>query len=222
MITLFDYFRSTASYRVRIALHYKGLPFKQRSVHLVRDGGEQHKADYRALNPQGLVPTLIDDSDASAEPFVLNQSLAILEYLEELHPSPALLPGAPAKKATARALAQLIACDIHPLNNLRVLKYLTGTLHVDDTQKTAWYHHWLNEGFNALEKMLNQQTPHTSPFCCGDEVTFADVCLIPQLYNAKRFDFPLDAFPTLQRIDDHCNTLPAFQAAHPDNQPDAA
>ena len=205
---LYDYFRSSASYRVRIALNLKGLPYDLQEVHLVKDGGQQHAADYVALNPQGRVPALAEGGD------VLKQSLAILEYLEEQYPEPALLPQDPVLRAKVRAAAHTIAMDIHPLNNLSVLHYLQQTLSVDDEQKQAWYAHWIQIGFRALEAQLQ---PTAGPYCFGKQPTFADVCLIPQMYNARRFNVDLRDCPTLQRIDDQCMQLDAFAQADPDN-----
>ncbi|MCP1727516.1 maleylacetoacetate isomerase [Natronospira proteinivora] len=211
---LYTYWRSTAAYRVRIALHLKGIPYEQAPVHLVKDGGEQHQDSYRGLNPQGLVPTLMDGG------VVITQSLAILEYLEERHPEPALLPSGAADKARVRGLAQLIACEVHPLNNLRVLQYLSNELRVSDRQKTAWYHHWLAEGLGALETRLANEKD-TGDFCHGDQPGLVDLCLVPQLYNARRFEFPLEDYPTLVAIDARCRALNAFRAAAPEAQPDA-
>jgi len=211
---LYTYWRSTAAYRVRIALSLKGIPCEQAPVHLVRDGGEQHKDEYRGLNPQGLVPTLVDGGT------VITQSLAILEYLDEKHPEPGLLPGDPAGRARVRSLAQLIACEVHPLNNLRVLQYLSKDLGVSDGQKTDWYHHWLREGLSALELRLANEGD-TASFCHGEQPGLADICLIPQLYNARRFEFPLEDYPTLLAIDERCRSLDAFRAAAPEAQPDA-
>ena len=213
MLSLYTYFRSSASYRVRIALALKGLAYESKPIHLVRNGGEQHSADFAALNPAQLVPVL-QDGDT-----VISQSLAILEYLEETHPTPALLPKTAADRAHVRAMAQLIACEIHPINNLRVLQHLEHELHLDAPARNAWYAHWVNEGFAALELMLQ----HSAGQCChGDVPGMADCCLLPQLYNARRFKLDLDAFPTLLRIEAACLQLPAFDAARPENQPDAA
>lgn len=209
---LYGYWRSTAAYRVRIALHLKDLPYENISVHLVKDGGEQFKPEYVELNPAKLVPTLVD-GDLS-----LNQSLAIVEYLDEQYPQSPLLPQQPALRAKVRAMALDIATDIHPLNNLRVLKYLKGTLEVSDEAKDDWYAHWITVGFEALEARLKDSA---GKFCFGDEVTLADVCLVPQLYNARRFNVPLEAFPTICQIEANCLALPAFAAAVPENQPDA-
>lgn len=214
MLELLSYFRSSAAFRVRIALYYKGLPFTYQGVHLLEEGGKQFSAEYKALNPQCLVPTLIDDDH------VLTQSLAIIEYLEELHPQPPLLPKEASARAKARAFAQAIACDIHPLNNLRVLKYLTHELAISEDQKKGWYLHWLQLGFAALEQRLAEQE-HGGRYCFGDTPTIADVCLIPQVYNAIRFHCVLTDYPNLCRVNENCLQLPAFQAAMPENQPDA-
>jgi maleylacetoacetate isomerase len=217
MLNLHSYFRSSAAYRVRIALELKGLPYQCVPVHLVRDGGEQHSAAFRQLNPAGLVPVLVDGA------LTLTQSLPIIEYLDELHPTPALLPADAAGRAQVRAIAQSIACDIHPLNNLRVLRHLKHQLGVADAAKDAWYAHWIQVGFTALEAQLAQFSDDgNSLFCHGKHPTLADCCLVPQVYNAERFGVPLAAYPTLQRITAHCRTLPAFQRAAPEVQPDAA
>ncbi|UTA47010.1 maleylacetoacetate isomerase [Simiduia sp. 21SJ11W-1] len=206
---LYGYFRSSAAYRVRIALNLKGLSAEQVPVSLIK--GEQQGA-YRELNPQGLVPAL------GTEQGLLTQSLAIIEYLESLHPTPALLPGDAWQQAQIRAFALSLACDVHPLNNLRVLKYLTDDLALNENQKNAWYAHWIQTGFTALETQLAE---HAGDYCFGIRPSLADVCLIPQVYNAKRFNVDLGAFPTILRIYEHCNTQPAFQAAQPEQQPDA-
>lgn len=211
---LYTYFRSSAAYRVRIALQLKNLPYESIPIHLIKDGGEQTKPAYRAKNPQGLVPAL-DTGDA-----ILTQSLAIIEWLDETYPANPLLPATPDARAQVRALAQTIACDIHPLNNLRVLRYLTHTLKVDEEQKNTWYLHWLQEGFTALETTL-ATSPLTGKFCCGDTPGLADCCLIPQVFNARRFNFSLAQMPTVERIVKACEALPAFQAAAPQQQPDA-
>jgi maleylpyruvate isomerase len=212
---LYTYFRSSAAYRVRIALNLKKLDVEYRFVHLVRDGGEQHAQEYQTLNPQELVPTLIDGDT------VLTQSLAIIEYLDECHPTPPLLPANPAGRARVRALAQLIACEIHPLNNLRVLQYLDLALGRDAEERKRWYRHWVMEGFTAFERLLTQ-SEHTGKFCHGGQPTLADLCLVPQLYNARRYECDLRAFPEICRIGDACMALDAFSAAAPENQPDAA
>jgi len=214
MRQLYSYFRSSAAYRVRIALNLKGLQYDILPVHLVRGGGENFKPEYLSVNPLGLVPAL-----ATEEGPVI-QSLAIIEYLEEMHPEPPLLPGSPHERARVRALAQTVASEIHPLNNLRVLDYLINRLGADEEQKLAWYRHWVNEGLAGMEALL-AGNPQTGSFCHGDRPTLADCCLIPQLYNAVRFDCPLDAFPTIRRIETGCSEMQAFRDAAPENQPDA-
>ncbi len=214
MIKLYSYWRSSAAYRVRIALNLKGLEYETVAVHMLKDGGEQHKDEYKAINPQGLVPTLVD-GDVS-----LSQSLAIMEYLDERYPQVPLIAGDAEQRAMTRQLALSIACDIHPLDNLRVLKYLKHELKVDDSKKDAWYVHWIVLGFNALEKTLGASS-WKGPYCMGDSVSIADICLVPQLYNAHRFDVPLEDFPTLLEIENNCLELEAFQAAIPEAQPDA-
>jgi len=212
VIKLYSYFRSSAAYRVRIALNLKSLPYEYLPVHLVK--GEQRDERYRALNPQALVPMLIDDRET------ITQSMAIVEYLDETVPEPPLLPATPEARARVRAIAQAIACDIHPLNNLRVLKYLTGTLGVSEDAKNAWYRHWIELGLAALEAQLAADS-RTGAFCHGEKPTLADVCLIPQLANARRYAFSIDAYPTLGRIESHCLSLDAFARAAPARQPDA-
>ena len=211
---LYTYFRSSASYRVRIALNLKGLTYEAVPVHLVRDGGQQHAAEFATLNPSALVPVLMD-GDAT-----LSQSLAIIEYLDETYPEPALLPADPTGRARVRALAQTIACDIHPLNNLRVLRYLELQLGVDAESRKSWYDHWVKLGFAAIERMLIEG-PETGHFCHGDRPTLADCCLVPQLYNAERFGVSLAPYPTIQRIGQACLSLEAFHRAAPQAQPDA-
>lgn len=215
MIQLYTYFRSSAAYRVRIALNLKVLPYEAIPVHLLRGGGEQHAPDYAHLNPTHLIPTVVDGD------LTLGQSLAILEYLEESHPEPALLPADTTGRARVRALSQGIACDIHPLNNLRVLQYLERELQVDEAAKSRWYQHWIILGFSALETMLHTSA-QTGAFCHGDAPSMADCCLVPQVANAKRFAIALDDFPTICRIDANCSELAAFQKAHPRRQADAA
>lgn len=212
---LHTFFRSSASYRVRIALNLKGLQAAHTHVHLSKNGGEQFGAGFDALNPQHLLPVLEDDS------LVLPQSLAIIEYLDETHPAVPLLPADAAGRARVRALSQLIACDIHPLNNLRVLKYLSGELALSDEQKNAWYRHWVALGLAALETQL-VRSPQTGLFCHGDTPTMADCCLVPQLYNARRFDCDLTPYPTIRAIEARCEALVPFAAARPEAQPDAA
>ena len=208
MYRLYDYYRSSAAYRVRIALNLKGLDFESVPVDL--RAGEQAGTGHRLRQPQGLVPVL-----ETPEGDLLNQSLAICEYLDEVHSTPSLLPGDTRGRARVRALAQLVACDIHPLDNLRVLRYLTGTLGVTEADKRHWYHHWLILGFQALETRLRE--PDTGDFCHGDQVTLADLCLVPQIYNARRFECDLSPFPVLQRISARCEAMAAFVAAHPDS-----
>lgn len=202
---LFDYFRSSASYRVRIALNLKGVDYDSVSVNLVEGG--QRGSDYRGINPQGLVPALEIDGR------ILTQSLAIVDYLEATRPDPLFLPAEPADSAHVRALALAVACDIHPLNNLRVLKYLSGPLGLPQEARDGWYRHWVSEGFQALEAMA---APRAGRFLFGDSPTLADICLVPQLFNARRFEVPLDDYPTLLRADREAGRLEAFAAAHPD------
>jgi maleylacetoacetate isomerase/maleylpyruvate isomerase len=211
---LHTFFRSSASYRVRIAMNLKGLDRTEAFVHLSKNGGEQFSADFDALNPQHLLPVLEDDG------LVLPQSLAIIEYLDETKPGRPLLPLDARGRARVRALAQAIACDIHPVNNLRVLKYLSAELHVSDEQKNAWYRHWVGLGLEALERQL-AASPDTGLYCHGDTPTMADCCLVPQLYNARRFDCELSAFPIILAIDERCAALEAFARARPEAQPDA-
>ncbi|ROU07628.1 maleylacetoacetate isomerase [Lysobacter enzymogenes] len=212
-LRLHSYWRSSASYRVRIGLNLKGLEYETVPVHLVRNGGEQHDPVYRALNPQGLVPVLQHGSRT------LTQSIAILEYLDEVWPRPNLLPTTARDRHRVRAIAQTIACEIHPLNNLRVLQYLDGTWNVPQPEREGWIKHWIVEGFTAVEAMLREH-PATGVFCEGDTPGLADCCLVPQLYNARRFGAPLEAFPTLLRIERACLELAEFDRARPENQPD--
>lgn len=214
MLKLYSYFRSSASFRVRIALGLKGLPYEYVPVHLLRDGGQQFAESYRALNADALVPTLVDGEHALA------QSMAIIEYLDETHPEPALLPGSALDRAYIRALAQGIACEIHPVNNLRVLKYLKHTLGVSDEAKEAWYRHWIELGFTSLEATLAREGK-AGRFCFGDTPTLADICLVPQVFNAQRFQVELEPYPTISRVFDACMEMPAFQQAAPKAQPDA-
>lgn len=211
---LYSYFRSSASYRVRIALNLKGLPYDTLPVHLVRDGGEQLQPAYRAVNPDAIVPTLVQGDD------VLMQSVAIVEYLDEVHPAPSLLPGTPLDRAFIRSIALQVACEIHPMNNLRVLKYLKHQLKVDEAAKNAWYAHWIEAGFASLEKRLADD-PRVGTFCFGESPTLADLCLVPQVFNARRFNVDVSGYPTIERIVDHAATLDAFARAAPAEQPDA-
>jgi maleylpyruvate isomerase len=211
---LYTYFRSSAAYRVRIALNLKALPYEAVPVHLLRNGGEQLGAAYRQVHPGALLPALEDDGET------LLQSMAIMEYLEERHPEPALLPSGAAERARVRALALTIACDTHPLSNLRVMKYLVHTLKVDEQAKLEWMRHWMQLGLATFEAMLARD-PATGRFCHGDTPTLADCCLVPQVYNALRYDLDLAAYPNIVRIHANCEALPAFQAAHPSRQPDS-
>ncbi len=208
---LYSYFRSSAAYRVRIALNLKGLPYEQVSVHLVKDGGHNYRPQFRAVNPQMRVPALLTDAGQ-----VLIQSLAIIEYLDETHPQPPLLPAEPMARAKTRALAQLVACDIHPLNNTSPLRYLKNRMAQQQDAIDAWYQHWILTGFEALEAMLEP-----APYACGESVTLADICLVPQVANARRFKVPLDKFPKVVGVNAACLKLPAFDRARPENQPDA-
>ena len=211
---LYTFFRSSASYRVRIALNLKGLAHEQIPIHLRRGGGEQFAPAYKAVNPQALVPALEDGGR------VLTQSLAIIEYLEERYPEPPLLPKDPADRATVRAMALLIACEVHPIQNLRVLNYVRSELKEPEAEANRWAQHWIRLGFSALEQTARAASKH-GKFCFGDSPTLADLCLVPQLSNAWRFDCDLSPYPTLVQIDAHCATLPAFAKAAPESQPDA-
>jgi maleylacetoacetate isomerase len=206
-IILYDYYRSSACYRVRIALNLKGIDYEKRQVNLV--DGDQNSREYRGLNPQGLVPMLDIDGHR------LTQSLAIINYLDIRHPTPPLIPAAAAERAHVVAMAMTVACDIHPLNNLRVLKYLKNELHQPQEEVDRWYAHWISEGLVALEAMA---APKAGKFLFGDAPTEADVCLVPQLYNARRFNVPIDDFPTLLRADENANSIEAFASAQPDRQ----
>jgi maleylpyruvate isomerase len=210
-VRLYTYFRSSAAYRVRIALNLKDLASEMVPIHLQKEGGINKKPEYRAINPQMRVPALKLDSGE-----ILMQSVAIIEYLDEIHPHPPLLPRDPVARAKVRAMAQLIACDIHPLNNIGPLRYLKNQLGHDQAAIDAWYHHWIIEGFDALEAGLA-----AGPYAFGNAVTMADLCLVPQLYNARRLKVPLDSFPKIVAVDAACAKLPAFEKARPENQPDA-
>ena len=210
---LYTYFRSSAAFRVRIALHLKGLAYEPRFVHLRR--GEQNEASYGAVNPQGLVPTLeLDDGKR------LSQSLAIIEYLDEAHPRPPLLPAEPHARARVRSLSQLIACEIHTLNNLRALQYLKNALRQDEDAVGTWYRHWIADGFAKLEADLAARAP-SGRFCHGDGPTIADCCLVPQVFNARRYEFDGARYPTIMRVFEECMKLDAFDRAQPSKQPDA-
>lgn len=208
---LYTFFRSSAAYRVRIALNHKGLPYEMVSIHLSKDGGQQRKPDFVAVNPQMRVPVLqLPSGD------VITQSLAIIEYLDDIHPEPPLLPADPLVRAYTRAIAQTIACDIHPLNNTSVLQYLKNTLKHEQAEIDSWYHHWIIAGFKAIEAMIEPR-----PYACGAQVTLADICLVPQVANARRFKVPLDAFPKIVAAEQACLNLAAFDKARPENQSDA-
>ena len=208
---LYSFFRSSAAFRVRIALNLKNIAYETVAIHLRRN--DQSKPDYRAVNPQGLVPTLEEGGRR------LIQSMAIIEYLDEVHPEPPLLPKDPADRARVRALAEIVACDIHPINNLRVLRYLTHELGHDEAVIGKWYNHWIAEGFAALEPLLANDA-RAGAFCHGNSPGLADVALVPQVVNAERYRLDLQPYPTLVRIFENCMRLDPFIAAHPNNQPD--
>ena len=214
-LTLYGYWRSSAAYRVRIALNLKGLAYQQVPVHLVKDGGQQHSVEYQALNPQELLPLLVDKGNGGVR---IAQSLAILEYLDEVFPTPALLPSDPAQRAQVRALALHIACDLHPLNNLRVLQYLTEDLGVGEPAKDVWYRHWLHKGLAAVEAGMAVFNDRLS---LGERPGYLEACLVPQLYNARRFNCDLDAYPRILAMAARCESLAAFKQAAPEVQPDA-
>lgn len=213
-LRLYSYWRSSAAYRVRIGLNIKGLEYDTIPVHLVRDGGQQHTPQYRQTNPQQLVPVLAHGRH------MLRQSLAILEYLDETWPQPPLLPADPGERQWQRALAQLVACDIHPLNNLRVLQYLEREWQLPQPQREAWVRHWIEQGFAAAEQLLAER-PESDMFCGGQQPGLADCALIPQVYNARRFGVDMRPYPRIERIEQACLSLPAFDAATPEKQPDA-
>jgi len=212
-VRLYTYFRSSAAFRVRIALNLKGIAYEPQFVHLPK--GVHREADYAKVNPQALVPTLVTDDG-----FRLAQSLAIIEFLEELQPKPALLPGDPKGRARVRSLSDLVACEIHPLNNLRTLQYLKRALGQSDEQVNSWYRHWIADGLGKLEAMLSG-TERTGRFCHGEAPTMADCCLVPQIFNAKRYDCDLSPYPAVMRVFDQCMNLGAFDKAQPSKQPDA-
>ena len=208
---LYSYFRSSAAYRVRIALNLKGIAYDTIPIHLIKDGGHNKRPEFRAVNPQMRVPVLVTPHGD-----ILTQSLAIIEYLDETHPEPPLLPKEPIARAKVRALAELIACDIHPLNNTSPLRYLKRDMGQEQSTIDTWYHHWVITGFEALEAMIGE-----GPYLCGKEVTLADTCLVPQVANARRLKVPLDKFPKIVAADTACLELAAFDKARPENQPDA-
>ena len=208
---LYSFFRSSAAYRVRIALNLKGMHYDTVAIHLQKEGGLNRRADYKAVNPQMRIPALRLDSGE-----VLIQSLAIIEYLDEVHPQPPFLPRDPIERANVRALSQIIACDIHPLNNVGPLRYLKNEFGQDQAKIDAWYHHWIVEGFAAIEPMIK-----AGPYAFGPDITLADICIVPQVANARRFKVPLDGFPKLVAVDAACGAHAAFAAARPENQPDA-
>lgn len=213
-LVLYSYWRSSAAYRVRIALNLKQLPYTLRPVHLVRDGGEQHAEAYRRLNPQELVPTLLHGER------VFTQSLAIVEYLDETWPEPPLLPAGPRERARARALAGVVACDIHPIGNLSVLQYLDRECGMPRVEREQWSRHWIERGFAAFEALLREDTSR-GRFCCGESPGLADICLVPQVYNAHRWGVDMARFPAIGEVHAACQELEAFQKAAPEAQPDA-
>jgi len=211
MLELYDYFRSSASYRVRIVLSYKNLKYSKKEVHLVNNGGEQHAQAYKKVNPQGLIPSLVDLENN----ICLTQSLAIIEYLEEAYPEPSILPKDLVLKSQARALAYIVSSDTHPLNNLRVLNYLKDNFKVSEADRNKWYHHWLGLGFDSIEQQI-QHYKHLGNFCLGEKFTLADVCLIPQVFNALRFELPMEKYPRIMQIYTQCLQLPYVDAAKPE------
>jgi maleylacetoacetate isomerase len=210
---LYTFFRSSASFRVRIALNYKGLKYEPAAVSLAK--GEHLEAAYKSVSPQGLVPALEDGGK------ILSQSLAIIEYLDEEHSGPKLLPSDPLDRAYVRAFSQIIACEVHPLNNLRTLKYIRKTYGLDDDGVNAWYRHWIAEGFEMMESFLKRERKH-GKFCLRDQVTMADCCLVPQVFNAERYNCDLKPYPAVMRIHEACMKLDAFIQAQPSKQPDVA
>lgn len=213
---LYSYFRSSAAYRVRIGMNLKGLDYQIKPVHLLKDGGQQHQPDYVQVNPVQLLPALDDDG------LIITQSLAILEYLDERYPELPLLPKASAERAWARSMAQTVACDIHPLNNLRVLQYLKNELHAQEDARNQWYRHWVSVGLEGLEALVQRHGKKDHDFIFGDTPGLAEICLVPQMFNARRFDIDLSIFPRLLAVEEKCLELSAFQEAAPDRQPDAA
>lgn len=212
MLKLYTYWRSSAAYRVRIALYHKGLEFESVPVNLIKDGGQQRSEQYRQMNPAALVPMLLDGD------FALNQSLAIIDYLEALAPTPSLYPKNLQDKMLVKAMAMDIACEVHPINNLRVLQYLSQEFSADPEVKQAWLQQWMSTGFEALERQLEK---YSGQYCFGDQITLVDLCLVPQIYNANRFGVELVDFPLITNIVERCNSLPAFIQAQPEQQPDA-
>jgi maleylacetoacetate isomerase len=211
---LYGYFRSSAAFRARIALNLKGISPELRFIHLLRDGGEQHTTEYKTLNPQELIPAFVHGGHT------ITQSLAIIEYLDEIVSEPPLLPRDAYGRARCREIAYAIACDIHPVNNLRVNQYLKRTFNADTDAQIAWQQHWISTGFAALETLL-ARAKETGAYCHGDAPTLADICLVPQVANARRVKLDIDTWPTIARIEAHALTHPAFNAALPANQPDA-
>ena len=212
MIELYTYFRSSAAFRVRIALNLKDLDYQPHYVHLLKDGGQEKSTDYQQINPYKLVPSFKDEGQ------VITQSLAAIEYIDEKYPEPRLLPQDAMQRAQIRSLALSIACDVHPLNNLRVVEYLTKYFAMNEDQKISWIQHWIGEGFSALETQLNRN--QADNYCYGNQVTLADLCLIPQVYNARRFNCDMNDYPIISRIYERCMQLPAFQKASPEAQQD--
>jgi maleylpyruvate isomerase len=210
-VKLYSYFRSSAAYRARIALNLKGLSYEMAFVHLAKDGGHNRRPDYRAINPQMKLPAL-----ALSGGEVLIQSMAIIAYLDEVYPEPPLLPAEALERAKVRAIAQIVACDIHPLNNTAPLRYLKHVLGHSQDEIDTWYHHWITEGFEAIEALIEP-----APYTCGAQVTLADICLVPQVFNARRLKVPLDKFPKIVAADAACARIAAFDKARPENQPDA-
>jgi maleylacetoacetate isomerase len=208
MITLYDYYRSSACYRVRIALNLKQINYDKIDINLIHEGGDQHRPEYKQINPQGLVPTLNENGH------ILTQSLAIIEYLDEIHPETPLLPATPLARAQVRKLAYIVACDIHPINNLRATNQLRTQFAADDQQVQDWYHHWFKLGFDAFETHLQQQN-NQNPLCYDNQITIADICLIPQVFNAHRFNFPMDHYPRINAVNEYCLSLSAFKEASP-------